>query len=282
MSDSEKKSMLCPSCRKLISSYEERCPYCGISNPGSRWKKMLPTHILRNPQDMIKVIIAANVVLYALTILLNPSKMGFSMNPLTFLSPSNNSLFLLGATGTIPIDRLHWWWTLVSASYLHGGLLHIFFNMMALRQLGPFVINEYGLNRFFTIYTLTGIAGFYVSYLAGIPFTIGASASLCGLIGATLYYGKSRGGFYGDAIFKQVMGWVVFLALFGFLIPGINNWGHGGSIVSGLLLGFLMGYNEKKMESHLHRMLALGCVFLTVAILFWAVFHAVYIIFFSP
>lgn len=278
---SEKKSMLCPSCRKLISSYEERCPYCGIPNPGSRWKKSLPTHILRNPQDMILIIIIVNVVLYALTILFNPSKMGMSMNPLTFLSPSNNSLFLFGATGTIPIDRLHWWWTLLSASYLHGGLLHIFFNMMALRQLGPFVIHEYGLNRFVTIYTLTGIAGFYVSYLAGIPFTIGASASLCGLIGATLYYGKSRGGFYGDAIFKQVMGWVLFLALFGFLVPGINNWGHGGGIVSGLILGFLLGYNENRVESFLHRALSVGCIVLTVAVLLWAVLHAAYIIFFS-
>ena len=281
MSYSEKKSMLCPGCRKLISSDEERCPYCGLSNPGSRWKKSLPVNILRNPRDMMRIIIIANVVLYALTILFNPSKLGMSMNPLTFLAPSNNSLFLFGATGTIPIDRMHWWWTLLSASYLHGGLLHIFFNMMALRQLGPFVIHEYGLNRFVTIYTLTGIAGFYVSYLAGIPFTIGASASLCGLIGATLYYGKSRGGFYGDAIFRQVMGWVIFLGLFGFLVPGINNWGHGGGIVSGLILGFLLGYNENRTERFLHRALALGCIVLTVAVLLWAVLHAAYILFVS-
>jgi len=281
MSYSEKKSMLCPGCRKLISSDEERCPYCGLSNPGSRWKKSLPVNILRNPRDMMRIIIIANVVLYALTILFNPSKLGMSMNPLTFLAPSNNSLFLFGATGTIPIDRMHWWWTLLSASYLHGGLLHIFFNMMALRQLGPFVIHEYGLNRFVTIYTLTGIAGFYVSYLAGIPFTIGASASLCGLIGATLYYGKSRGGFYGDAIFRQVMGWVIFLGLFGFLVPGINNWGHGGGILSGLILGFLLGYNENRTEGFLHRALALGCILLTVAVLLWAVLHAAYIIFVS-
>jgi rhomboid protease GluP len=203
------------------------------------------------------------------------------MNPLTFLSPSNSSLFLFGATGTIPISRLNWWWTLVSASYLHGGLLHIFFNMMALKQLGPFVLREYGLNRFFILYTLTGVAGFYVSYLAGIPFTIGASASLCGLIGATLYYGKSRGGFYGNAVSRQVMGWIVALAVFGVLVPGINNWGHGGGVVSGLIIGFLLGYNDSKAESGLHGRLALGCMFLTVGILLWAVLHAAYVIFFS-
>lgn len=237
--------------------------------------------MFRNPQDMIRMIIAVNIALYVLTVFLNPSKIGMSANPITFLSPSNSSLFLFGATGTIPIDRLHWWWTLISASYLHGGLLHIFFNMMALRQLGPFVIHEYGPSRFFIIYTLTGIGGFYVSYLAGIPFTIGASASLCGLIGATLYYGKSRGGFYGNAIFKQVMGWVVFLILFGMLVPGINNWGHGGGIVSGLLLGFFLGYTENREENHLHRMLSLVCMVATAAVLLWAVLHALFVMFFS-
>jgi len=273
----DKKSILCPNCRKLISYDEPRCPYCGLSNPGTGWKRGFSLSFLRNPYDIIKLIIYTNVALYIFSILLNPSSLGLSANPLTFLSPSGKSLFLLGATGTLPIDQLHRWWTLVSASYLHGGLLHIFFNMIALRQLGPFILAEYGLNRFFIIYTLTGIVGFFISYLAGIPFTIGASASICGLIGATLYYGKSRGGFYGEAIFKQVMGWVIGIALFGFFVPGINNWAHGGGIAGGIALGFLLGYHEKNRESLLHRMLAGGCMLLTVAVLGWAIIQAFYL-----
>ena len=276
MQHSEKKSMLCPSCRKLINRDEPYCPYCGLSKPGSVWKKTTPSNLLRSPYDMIKIIIYVNVAFYVFALLLNPMALGLSANPLAFLSPSNNSLLLLGATGTIPIDKLHWWWTLLSASYLHGGLLHIVFNMLALRQLGPFVLREYGVNRFFVIYTVTGIAGFYLSYLAGVTLTIGASASICGLIGATLYYGKSRGDIYGQAIYKQVMGWVVGLALFGFMIPGINNWGHGGGIVSGILLGFLMGYNEKHRENQLHRVLATICILLTAGVLSWAVLQSIY------
>ncbi|MCK4535310.1 MAG: rhomboid family intramembrane serine protease, partial [Syntrophobacterales bacterium] len=74
----------------------------------------------------------------------------------------------------------------------------------------------------------------------------------------------------------QVMGWVVGLALIGFMIPGINNWGHGGGIASGILLGFLMGYNEKRRENQLHRVLATICILLTAGILLWAVLQSIY------
>jgi rhomboid protease GluP len=199
-----------------------------------------------------------------------------SANPLNFLSPPQEVLFLLGATGTIPIAGFGRWWTLLSASFLHGGLLHIFFNMMALAQLGPFVSREFGSSRFIVIYILTGVAGFYLSYLAGTPFTIGASASICGLIGAILYYGKRRGGLYGNAIYRQAVGWVAGLVIFGLLVPGINNWAHGGGIVSGILLGMILGYSESRQETMLHHTLAASCGILTAAVLFWVVMQTAY------
>ncbi|MGD1151270.1 MAG: rhomboid family intramembrane serine protease [Syntrophales bacterium] len=276
MSTRERKSMLCPNCRKLISSDEPACPYCGLSKPGSPLKAHLLSRFSAASADAVKLIIYVNCALYIISILSSPSALGLSANPLTFLSPSDRSLFLLGATGTIPIAGYGRWWTLISASFLHGGILHIFFNMAALGQLGPFVLREFGFNRFAIIYVLTGVAGFFVSYLAGIPFTIGASASICGLIGAILYYGKSRGGFYGEAIYRQAMGWVIGLVIFGLLVPGINNWAHGGGLVSGITLGFLMSYNEQKGETSFHRVLAAVCILSTAIILLWAVLQAMY------
>ena len=117
-------------------------------------------------------------------------------------------------------------------------------------------------------------AGFFVSYLAGIPFTIGASASICGLIGAIIYYGKSRGGFYGEVIYRQAMGWVIGLVIFGLLVPGINNWAHGGGLISGITLGFLMSYNERRSETLPHRIFAAVCIILTAIILLLAVLQA--------
>jgi rhomboid protease GluP len=272
----QRQSILCPNCRKLISSSEAKCPYCGTARPGSWYKNNAWTRGFRDPGQFVKYIIAVNVGMYIISILFNPKGAGLSMNPLTFLSPSNESLFLLGATGTLPIDRYHRLWTLISAGFLHGGILHIFFNMAAMRQLASVVNREFGVYRMFAIYTLSGIIGFWVSYLAGIGFTIGASASVCGLVGAILFYGKSRGGVYGKNLYRQVAGWVLFIFAFGLLVPGINNWGHGGGIVAGIALGYLLGYQEKKKENLFHKILAGACAAATIAVLVWAVSTAVY------
>jgi rhomboid protease GluP len=212
--------------------------------------------------------------MYVVSVLLFPMDLGLTANPLNFLSPSAKSLQVLGATGQVPIQRYDRWWTLVSANYLHGGILHIFFNMVALKQIGGLVVREYGSSRMVVLYTLGGVLGFWTSCLAGVPLTIGASAAICSLIGAALYYGKSRGGSYGQAIYRQVGGWVMGLFVFGFVIPGINNWAHAGGIGSGILMGFLLGYQEKGEERLFHKSLATGCLLITAAVLLWAVVTA--------
>ena len=271
MTESHRSSILCPNCKRLINANEAHCPYCGMVNPGSRWKNLKALGLL-NTDQIIWVIIFLNIGMYVFSILLNPLSAGLTPNPLTFLSPASKSLLLLGATGAVPINELHRWWTLLSANYLHGGILHILFNMLAFRQLAQFVVREFGAYRMFIIYTLSGISGFFVSYLAGVPFTIGASASVCGLIGSILYYSKSRGGVYGQALFSQVGGWALGIFIFGLVIPGINNWGHGGGILSGIALGFFLGYQDKVKENFFHTMLAGACGIMTVLVLAWAIF----------
>jgi rhomboid protease GluP len=221
-------------------------------------------------------VIYTNVGLYILSLLLNIRGSSISLNPLTMLSPDSNSLLLLGATGTIPINTYGRWWTLVSANYLHGGILHILFNMFALRQIGYLVVEEYGTYRMFIIYTLGGVAGFLLSYLVGVPLTIGASAAICSLIGAVLYYGKSRGGAYGQFIFRQIGGWALGIFLFGFLVPGINNWGHAGGMIAGAILGFFVGYQERRRENLWYKLLAGLCMLVTIAVLAWAIVFGVY------
>ena len=272
--------ILCPRCRKFISADEAECPYCGLMRPGtlSMLRSGLSFLFLADP---VKVIISVNAVLFILSLLINPTSRGLDLNPMTMLSPSDYSLMIMGATGTMPINGFGNWWSLVSASYLHGGILHIFFNMIALMQLGPFVLSAYGLCRFIILYAVTGVAGFLLSYLMNVSLTIGASASICGLIGAILYYGKSRGGFFGDLIYRQAMGWTVGLVLLGLLIPGINNWAHGGGLLSGLLVGYLGGYEERRTENSLHRALAFFSFIVTVLILAWVLVRAFYVLLFG-
>ena len=270
-------AILCPSCRKLLNRDAPFCPHCGIQRPGAWWKRLALQGWLRDPNQVVRVLIGINAGMYVISLLISRQAIHVSFDPLTALSPSNESLFLLGATGTIPIDEfLRPWWTLLSANYLHGGILHILFNMLALRQLIPLVGHLYGVNRLIVLYTLTGIAGFWVSYVAGVPFTIGASAALCGLIGAALYYGRSRGGLFGDAIYRQIGGWALGIFIIGFLIPGINNWGHGGGMAAGALLGFLVGYRERSEEQPWHAMLAAVCMAATGLVLAWMLLSGIW------
>ncbi|WP_319408941.1 rhomboid family intramembrane serine protease [uncultured Desulfosarcina sp.] len=273
---SRKSALLCPGCRRLVSVDEPKCPYCGLPAPGSRWKNTVFTRGFSSGEQLINTIIAVNAVMYLLSLLMSNRGLNLSGNPMSFLSPDNQGLLLLGATGAIPIDRLHHWWTLISASYLHGGLLHIVFNMLALRQISPLVIREYGNHRMIIIYTLSGVCGFIVSYLAGVSFTIGASAAVCGLIGAALYYGKSRGGNYGQAVYRQVGGWAISIVLFGLVVPGINNWAHGGGMVAGIFTGLILGYHERKKENMRHRLIGGLCLSGTAAVLLWAVFTGLF------
>ena len=272
----QRNSILCPNCGLLISLSEQSCPYCGLRAPGARWRRLAVFRLLADPALLVKAVVGANIGLFVLSLVMDPRTTGLTLNPLLLLSPSDRSLFVLGATGVIPIDSYQRWWTLVSANYLHGGLLHIFFNMAAFLQLSAVVVREYGTRRMFVIYTLGGVAGFAVSYLAGVGLTIGASAGVCGLVGAILYYGRSRGGAYGTALYKQVGMWVILMFVFGFVVPGINNWGHGGGIAAGALLGRLLNYDERRRETSLHKGLAALCLGATVAALAWAVLTSLY------
>lgn len=262
---------ICQGCGRLIGGDLATCPYCSSRQAGSGWRAWLAFSDKGDPARPVRLLIAANVIMFILSILIDPRLSSFS--PFEFLAPTNQSLLILGSTGSLPLWQMGRWWSLVAAGFLHGGLLHLVFNMLALRQLAPLMLHEFGIERSIVIYSLGSIGGFLVSALAGVNLTIGASAAVCSLIGALLYYGKSRGGTYGTAIFSQIGGWAVGIALFGFLFPGINNWGHGGGMAAGALLAWLLGYREVRRESAAQRLMAKICIIATALVLAWSVLN---------
>ena len=264
------RAILCPRCRRLVGSEEAVCSWCGTARSAAWWQFINWSKGVMVGDWLVKSLITANVLFFAVSLALSARTGDIG----SILSPGQTSLMLLGATGTYPIDHFGRFWTVISANYLHGGIIHLIFNLMALKQIAPWASNEYGASRMFTIYTLGGVIGYVVSYFAGVPFTIGASAAVCSLIGALLFYGKSRGGAYGSSVYREVSGWVVSLFVFGLIFPGINNWGHGGGIIGGIAIGALLGYNERRKENNFDRALALLCGLVTVGILGWAAARA--------
>jgi rhomboid protease GluP len=264
------RAILCPRCRRLVGSEEAVCSWCGTGRTAPWWQFLNWTRSSLDGDWLVKAIITANILFFAISLALSARSGDIG----SYLSPGQTSLMLLGATGTYPIGHFGRFWTLLSASYLHSGTLHLVFNLMALKQIAPLTTSEYGTSRMFTIYTLGGVIGYVVSYVAGVSFTIGASAAVCSLIGALLYYGKSRGGAYGSSVFREVNGWVISLFVFGLIFPGINNWGHGGGIIGGIAIGALLGYSERRKENNFDHAMALLCGLATVGILVWSAVRA--------
>ncbi|MFA5902683.1 MAG: rhomboid family intramembrane serine protease [Desulfobacula sp.] len=241
--------------------------------------KNKPVHTFLTPTVVLRAMIYTNIFMYVISLLYSGRNMTISLNPLYAFTPSTDALNFLGASGRLPIVKFEAWWSLVTANWLHGGLLHIIFNMLALRTVAPLVMEEFGVCRMFSIYTLTGISGFLLSYIGNVYLTIGASSGLCGLIGALLFYGKSRGGEWGTLVYKQTTGWVLSLILIGFLMPNINNWSHAGGFFSGIFLGWLRGYEEKRKDNIFDRFLAFIFLVLTLWLLAKSVIKGFFLIF---
>ncbi len=131
-------SMICPNCEKLISADAERCPFCGAWRPGLYGVTPKLHRLFGRKLDLDSVIIVSCIVLYVVALALQPSAIFQWQGIFNILSPGSRALYQLGMTGGLAWQQ-GWWWTLLSAIYLHGGLLHIFFNLMWIRQLGPSV-----------------------------------------------------------------------------------------------------------------------------------------------
>lgn len=228
--------------------------------------------LTRFGRDMgfIPFVMGACIVLFAATLLadIGGLRMGFSL--FSFGAPSTASLFLFGAGGSYPVFGYGRWWTALTAGWLHASVIHIAFNLMSLRNVGEPVAEFYGANRMVIIYIVAGITGFAASTLAGeyldfLPrflhggdISVGASASICGLIGSLLYYGRRTG---SGAVSDQAKQWSIMILVSGFLISGIDNWAHLGGFAGGYVCSkFLDPLKPERMD---HFLAAIACIALT-------------------
>ncbi len=260
-------SVVCASCGSLVGVNDDVCYSCGRRNPGL-WGFGRSLRELGNDLGFVQIVMGGCVALYAATLFLTLS-IGDSIGMgsiFSMLGPSPRALVAFGASGELPVFRMGRWWSFLSAGWLHAGLLHLVFNMMMVRQLGPPTADIYGAARMVIIYTIGGVVGFVFSSMAGyvlppLPiigggsFTIGATAPIFGLLGSLMHYSR-RGG--SSLVRSTVMGYVMSAVVFGILMPGIDNWAHAGGFVGGYLAG--MWLDPLKRERMDHMVIAAGCL----------------------
>jgi rhomboid protease GluP len=115
-------------------------------------------------------------------------------------------------------------------------LLHIFFNLLWVRQLFPQIEEYYGSARAFILFSLSGAAGFLLSNLVLNTPTVGASGSVFGLIAAAIVYGRHHGGTWAAVVVRQLWQMAILMFLMGFLLSGVNNIAHLGGFLGGYLV----------------------------------------------
>jgi rhomboid protease GluP len=248
----------------LVGDNDDRCDNCGRRNPGL-WGYGPALRRLGNDLGFVSIVTGGTITLYLISLALSGANMGM------MLSPSIEILFALGASGAFPLFSEGRWWTLLTAGWLHAGVMHIFFNVLWIRQLAPEIANLYGAGRMVIIYTGAGVAGFLLSSIAGaylsfmpIPFlrgayfTVGASAPIFGLLGALVYYGRRTG---SSHIGQAGLQYALLMGVFGLIFPGVDNYAHLGGFAGGYLVSLVLDPLTRERIDHLA--IALGCLVVT-------------------
>lgn len=262
-------SVVCRSCGLLVGVNDAECYECGSKNPGL-WGFAPLVRVLGDDLGFLRLVMAGCIFLYIATLIVGSGETRAG-GMFSLLSPGSTGLFLFGASGAVPVFQYDRWWTLLSAGWLHGGLLHIGFNLMWVRQLAPVTAEIYGAGRMILIYTVATATGFGLSTLTGMylpflpgplrgaMFSVGASAPIFGLLGALVYSGR-RG--IGSHIGRQARGYAIVLGIFGFIFPAVDNWAHAGGFLGGYLLARWLDPMQPERLNHLAA--AAVCIVLTI------------------
>jgi rhomboid protease GluP len=269
---------MCPHCRALLPAAATSCSECGeslvgTSRPGAT---RLLEWILPGLSPVSAAIITVNFAVFLLLGLragfappsggggfgMLFSLMSFDGDTLTRYGSGNNFLLIYRAE----------WWRLVCPIFLHGGLLHLVFNIYIFAQIAPLLEEEYGPDKLFVCYMFCGVMSFVASELIrayvfrGAVNTVGASGAIFGLVGATLIFGIRRGGQYGAALKGMMLRWTMYFLILGFLFPGTDNFAHIGGLIAGAGFAALVpsGRSPNAAVVQGWRLLALGGAALAV------------------
>ncbi len=217
---------MCPNCRAFVTTSDRTCPYCEAPLGARAIDR-------RNPGDALGGLIpharfTTTMILLVNGILFLADNMGPWKGVVSQWGASMPAMLMDGQ-----------WWRLITAGFLHGGVLHILMNSWVLFGLGAEVEQLYGTSRLIVFYFVSTVAGFYASSHFG-HFSVGSSAGIFGLIGAMIAFGvtdRSHTGSMVKAYYSQWLIWCVIISFF----PGVDFMAHAGGFAGGFVAGYLAG-----------------------------------------
>ncbi len=227
---------ICRHCGAVNDRDDRACHRCERSLPsmtGYRVARVLGLIMPDSAPVTMTAFLAAITLVYGVAVLID----GFHI-----MMHSQEALILLGAFTSRHHPVSAEWWRMLSFSLVHGGLIHIGFNLFALSQIGPVLESHIGRKQMLVVVTATqfsaalGTFFWYTVMRGGAPFlTVGASGWLCGLLGFGIVLFRETQNPYRQMLIQ----WAVYVILFGIVI-GANNAAHIGGMLGGMLIARLM------------------------------------------
>jgi rhomboid protease GluP len=238
---------MCPSCGTLVGTTATKCHVCGanvrfgMAAASRSLGKILPTNA-----PVTYCILSICCLLYGICLLYSTR----SGHPLMPEGGGLTAIFNIGAIdgmtnyklgSTMPLGYIiadNEWWRLITAIFLHGSLMHIVFNMWVIMDIGPMVEELFGSARYLFLYIATGAFGYVVSSFFG-NHSVGASGALLGLIGILLASTTRSSSASAKMMRSNLIKWIIYIAVLGLMMRGIDNYAHFGGLAAGFALGKL-------------------------------------------
>ena len=231
----------CPACGHPAGAEEKTCTRCNEPLGGKvmhRARRLFALAWFGNAPVVATLLLLANGAIYAATLLWSRQHELF-----TGLSPAGAALDRFGALDTVAIDRGEWW-RLVTGTFLHIDVLHIAMNMLSLWSVATYLERVLGKSKTFALYAALGITGSLTSYAhyeltTGAGSSAGASGAICGLIGVAIGFSLRKRN-VARHLLGHYLGWGAWIVIIALGSWRIDNWGHFGGAVPGVLVGLLV------------------------------------------
>ena len=261
---------MCPSCRALVGRDDSICSMCGAHLKSVAPRSVSPGllgGVLPLPSTATSALAAINIGLYALTLYLSFQAAEAEMTGTPGWGGVRGDVLVdFGAKAGAEILGGGQWWRLVTATFVHGNLMHIGFNMWVLLDMGPQVEELFQTPKFLVMYLVAGVNGFLLSlFWRPDGISVGASGAILGLvgvlIGASFHHGRT-----GAAYRASLIRWFIYILIFGLFLR-VDNAAHIGGIATGAVLGYLVpeGEPETPFEEKLWNALAVVSVLIMAA-----------------
>lgn len=158
-------------------------------------------------------------------------------------------------------------WRLITSGFLHGGILHLLFNMYSLYVIGTQIENFIGKKKFLIIYFFSMIcAGLMSCALSSQTVSVGASGAIFGLLGSLVYFGYYYRLYLGSILKNQIIPLIILNLTLGFVMSGIDNAAHIGGLIGGLFIAMALGVQRKEKNSNIINGMVVSLLYLVFLI----------------